>query len=41
MKAFVAALAVIGIVSTVAAVTLENFAGSSESINTSDSVRLN
>lgn len=40
MKAFIAALAVIGIVSTIAAVTLENFAGSTESVNTSNAVRL-
>ncbi|MEM1198658.1 MAG: hypothetical protein AAGI06_05045 [Pseudomonadota bacterium] len=40
MKAFISALAVIGIVSTVAAITLDNFAGSSESVNTSSSVRL-
>lgn len=41
MKAFLAALVMIGVVSTIAAVTLENFAGSSESANTSSTVRLN
>ena len=41
MKAFIAALVAIGIVSTIAAVTLNNFSGSSESVNTSNSVRLN
>ena len=41
MKAFIAALIAIGVVSTIAGVTLNNFAGSSRSTNTSDSVRLN
>lgn len=41
MKAFLAALVTIGVVSTIAAFALENFAGSSESVNTSSAVRLN
>lgn len=41
MKAFIAALVVIAVSSTVAAVVLNNFAGSSQSVNTSSSVRLN
>ena len=41
MKAFIAALVAIGIVSIIAAFTLDNFAGSSESVNSSNSVRLN
>ena len=41
MKAFIAALIAIGVVSVIAAMTLENFAGSSQSQNTSSSVRIN
>lgn len=41
MKAFVAALVMIGAVSVVAALALDTFANSSESQNTSSSVRLN
>lgn len=41
MKAFIAALIAIGVVSTVAALTLDKFAGSSQSNNTSNSVRIN
>lgn len=41
MKAFISALIAIGIVSTVAAFALENFSGSSQSVNTSNAVRLN
>lgn len=41
MKAFIAALIAIGVVSTIAALTLNTLSGSSESINTSNSVRLN
>ncbi len=41
MQAFIGALVVIAVTSVVAAVALNNFAGSSESVNTSSSVRLN
>ncbi len=41
MKAFVAALVMIGIVSVIAAITLDNMAGSSQANNTASSVRLN
>lgn len=41
MKAFIAALIVIGVVSTIAALTLDNLAGSSQNYNTSNSVRIN
>ncbi len=41
MQAFIGALVAIIITSAVAAVALNNFAGSSESVNTSSSVRLN
>ena len=41
MKAFVAALVMIGAVSVIAALALDSFENSSESRNTSSSVRLN
>ena len=41
MKAFIAALIAIGVVSVIAAMALENFAGSSQDHNASNSVRIN
>ncbi len=41
MKAFISALVVIGVVSVMAAYTLDTYSGSSQSVNTSSSVRIN